>query len=51
MPEGRVLLERFEKYKHGFTGTEEAQITLPRKAKVAEDYGNVLGSGVIKLTA
>ncbi|KAF4625147.1 hypothetical protein G7Y89_g13022 [Cudoniella acicularis] len=50
MPKGRVLLERFEKYKHAFTGTEEANITLPRGTVVAADYEDGLGSGVIKLT-
>ncbi|KAH0537284.1 hypothetical protein FGG08_005909 [Glutinoglossum americanum] len=50
MPKGRVLLERFERVKHAFSGTEKGDISLPRGTIVSADQQDGLESGVISLT-
>jgi hypothetical protein len=49
-PMGRVLLRRFEPYKHAFSGTESADITLPRDTVVAAGQQGGIVNGVINLT-
>ena len=46
----RVVLERFERVKHAFNGTQPGDFSLPRGAIVAEGQEDGLQSGVISLT-
>jgi hypothetical protein len=48
-PVVRILLERFERVKHAFSGTEGADFSLPRGALIAESQEGP-ESGVISLT-
>ncbi|KUJ12158.1 uncharacterized protein LY89DRAFT_688619 [Mollisia scopiformis] len=49
-PRSRVLLERFERIKHAFTGTGDASLTLPRGTKVVAGYEDSIVNGVLTLT-
>jgi hypothetical protein len=49
-PKGRVLLERFERVKHAFSGTENGDISLPRGTIVTADQQDGIDNGVISLT-
>ncbi|KAI9786203.1 MAG: hypothetical protein M1839_007613 [Geoglossum umbratile] len=48
-PRGKVLLDRFERVKHAFNGTNTGDITLPRKTIIAEGQQDDIRSGVIHL--
>lgn len=50
MKMGRVLLERFERVKHGFSGTGDGDVSLPRGTNVREDQQDGIVDGVITLT-
>jgi hypothetical protein len=49
-PMGRVLLRRFLKEKHAFTGSAPGNITLPRGTIKNPEYEESLESGVLTLT-
>jgi hypothetical protein len=49
-PVVRILLGRFERVKHAFSGTENGDFSLPRGAIVAEGQQDGLESGIISLT-
>jgi hypothetical protein len=50
VPKGRILLERFERPKHVFSGTESSDISIPRGILVATGQQSILESGSISLT-
>lgn len=49
LPKGRILLDRFERVKHAFSGTESGDISLPRGTIVSTGQQDDLESGVISL--
>lgn len=50
MKMGRILLERFERIKHEFSGSENGDISLRRGTIVREDQQDGIVNGVITLT-
>ena len=46
----KVVLMRFERVKHAFTGVEPGDFSLPRNAIVAEGQEGGFDSGVISLS-
>ena len=48
---GKILLDRFERHKHAFSGKETADIVLPRNAKVANHSSDEIGTGSIFVAA
>jgi hypothetical protein len=49
-PMSRVLLGKFERIKHAFNGTGDAQLTLSRGTKVVAGYEDSITNGVLTLT-
>lgn len=50
LKKGRILLDRFERVKHEFSGTENGDVSLPRGTIVREDQQEGIVNGVVTLT-
>ena len=50
-PTGRLMLDRFERAKHTFSGTEDDHISLPRGTVVSTDQQSSIIEGMVSLTA
>lgn len=50
-PIAKLLLDRFQKVKHAFEGTQDGQLILPKNAKVVPGAEDSIAQGELTLTA